>query len=234
MNVLDECWLNLLTDEKGRLCATAVKQPILPEIDITLSYNDDFKPIHEIILKRLNTKDDKGIIMLHGISGSGKTSYIRYLMSLVRKKMLYVPADYAHYIGTKEFMTFLLSFTNGILIIEDAEDVIKTRGEYGAASATANLLNLSDGLLSDALNIQVIVTFNTDLKNIDSALLRRGRMIARYEFKALEQSKAQRLSDKLGFDTIIESDSTLAEIYNQNEIDFSNHKKNNIGFANKN
>jgi len=49
----------------------------------------------------------------------------------------------------------------------------------------ANLLNLSDGLLSDCLHMQLISTFNTDIARLDKALLRKGRVIARYEFKPL-------------------------------------------------
>jgi hypothetical protein len=42
---------------------------------------------------------------------------------------------------------------------------------------------------------------NLGLSKVDSALMRKGRLIAKYEFKALEVAKAQQLSDKLGFQT---------------------------------
>jgi len=57
------------------------------------------------------------------------------------------------------------------------------------------LLNISDGLLYDCLNIQIICSFNIDIIKVDSALLRKGRLIAKYEFKELEVAKAQALSD---------------------------------------
>ena len=61
--------------------------------------------------------------------------------------------------------------------------------------------------------------------------MRKGRLIAKYEFKELETEKAQKLSDKLGFRTSIESPMTLTAIYNQEEKDFQNSKKSNpIGF----
>jgi len=61
--------------------------------------------------------------------------------------------------------------------------------------------------------------------------MRKGRLIAKYEFKELETEKAQKLSRKLGFDVVINSPMTLTEIYNQEEKDFRQVKRMNpIGF----
>ena len=63
---------------------------------------------------------------------------------------------------------------------------------------------------------QIIATFNCDLTTIDPALLRKGRLIANYEFNKLDLQSAKTLSDKLGFGTEkITEPMTLAEIYNQ-------------------
>jgi len=61
--------------------------------------------------------------------------------------------------------------------------------------------------------------------------MRKGRLIATYEFKDLETEKAQSLSQKLGFKTNLNSPMTLTAIYNQEERDFQQTRKNNpIGF----
>ncbi len=63
---------------------------------------------------------------------------------------------------------------------------------------------------------QIIATFNCDLTNIDPALLRKGRLIANYEFNKLDLESSKILSDKLGFGTENVTESmTLAELYNQ-------------------
>jgi hypothetical protein len=63
------------------------------------------------------------------------------------------------------------------------------------------------------------------------ALMRKGRLIAKYEFKELEIEKAKTLSQKLGFTTLLNSPMTLTAIYNQDEKDFQQVKRNNsIGF----
>ena len=61
------------------------------KIDVALNYNDDFQAVHAHIVKRLNKPDDNGIVLLHGLPGTGKTHYIRHLTSLINKKMIYIP-----------------------------------------------------------------------------------------------------------------------------------------------
>ncbi len=125
-------------------------------------------------------------------------------------------------ISKPEFLTFLLTHPNSILIIEDAENIIRDRNEItlDASQAVANLLNLSDGLLGDAMHMQIIATFNCDLGIIDKALLRKGRLIANYEFGKLDVKNAKILSEKLGFGMEhISIPMTLAEIYNQEKQD---------------
>jgi len=58
--------------------------------------------------------------------------------------------------------------------------------------------------------------------------MRKGRLIAKYEFKELEIDKAQKLSQKLGFKTILHSPMTLTSIYNQDEKDFKQARKTNL------
>jgi hypothetical protein len=184
------------------------------------NYNDDFMPIHQTIVNRLNTQDDKGIVLLHGTPGTGKTSYIRYLTSLIAKKMIYIPPEFAHKIASPDFLPLLIDNPNSVLIIEDAENIVETR-DNSRNMSVSNLLNLADGLLSDCLNIQILCTFNTNINKVDKALLRKGRLIASYEFKPLSIPKAQHLSDKLGFTTKVKKEMTLTDVYNQKEREYN-------------
>lgn len=199
------------------------------DIDLAKNYNDDFVEVHQIIEDSLSSKRS-GLILLHGQPGTGKTSYIKHLMGKYPKqKFIFIPNDFVAELLKPDFISFLITHRDVILIIEDAEKVILSRDNAGSGSLVANILQLTDGLFSDYLNIKVICTFNTDRSKIDKALFRKGRMIAFYEFKPLARQKAQQLLN-LSNGELITEDMTLAEIYHYQSNNFSEGEKKRIGF----
>ena len=220
--------INLIASHNGKfsLKTTEVKRT---RLDLDLYYEDDFKETDAVIRKRLNKKNDKGIVLLHGIPGSGKTTYLRYLIGKIRKRVLFLSPSIAGSLTSPDFIQLLMDNPNTVLVIEDAENVIMDRRQH-SGSSVSNLLNVSDGLLADCLNIQLICTFNSALSLVDSALMRKGRLIAKYEFGKLSIVKAQRLSRHLGFDVDIDKPMTIAEIANPHEKDHLEGRVEIIGF----
>ncbi|PZF72097.1 AAA family ATPase [Taibaiella soli] len=220
--------VNLVVSESGELTLKAMEIK-RTKLDFDLYYEDDFKAVDQTIKKRLAQKDDKGIVLLHGLPGTGKTTYLRHLIGQLKKRVMFLSPNIAGDLTHPSFIDLLIDNPDSVIIIEDAENIIMDR-RINNSSAVSNLLNISDGLLADFLNVQLICTFNSPLTMVDEALLRKGRLIAKYEFGKLSVDKSQRLSNHLGYHTVVCKPMTVAEITNQTEHEFQTRQKALIGF----
>lgn len=183
------------------------------DIDLELNYGEKFIPTHEKILKSLQTKSH-GLFLFHGDPGTGKTTYIRKLISLLseKKTIIYVPSYMMGSLADPELISFIAGFKNTILLLEDAENVLATTIN-DRSQAVSNILNMTDGLLNDYMDVQIIATFNTNAKLIDSALKRAGRLQVSYRFGKLSKKEANKLAEKIGIDRRFDESMTLADIY---------------------
>ena len=190
--------------------------------NIDENYNDDFKEVDATITNFLETKKKNGLILLHGKYGTGKTTYIRHLISSINKRFIFLPLNLMEAISEPGFLPFISNYKESVLILEDAENLLTSRNAMPMRNnALVNLLNIGDGLLSDALSIKIICTFNADLKQIDKAILRKGRLVTRYEFKDLQIDKVNKLREKLNVTEKAEKPMSLADIYNKEGVNFA-------------
>jgi hypothetical protein len=202
-----------------------------PKVDLGKHYNDDLLPMHETLKEILENNNRSGLVLFHGAPGTGKSTYIRHLISLTEKKVIFITPELAGSMGSPELARFLIGNANAIFVIEDAEQLIMSR-EKSKATSISTLLNLTDGILGESLGIQIIATFNIDLYKIDKALLRKGRMLARYEFKLLAQEKSAKLLKELGHENAsVNGPMSLADIFNYEQADFDVVDKRAIGFV---
>ena len=213
-----------------------------PKIDFNLSYGDNFKEIDKKIYNGI-CNNDKGIWLFHGIPGSGKTCYLKNLICRLNKtkkinNVIYMPSEMIGQLESPSFIPFIQDYPDSVLIIEDADIALQSRKTSGLIVKT--LLQLTDGILADCLRLKIIATFNCDLEQIDTALLRKGRLQYRHEFKTINRSNAILLAEKLKYDiTLFDNDTNknktewvLSDIYNI-EQNFSWEKENKkIGFKN--
>jgi hypothetical protein len=220
--------INLIIQRNNDLCLQDMEIK-RTKLNLDLFYENDFKAVDEIIRTRLSKKKDKGIVLLHGLPGTGKTTYLRYLIGRIKKRVLFLSPSVAGDLMNPGFINLLINNPETVLVIEDAENIIMDR-RTTSNSAVSNLLNISDGLLADFLNVQVICTFNSPLTMVDSALMRKGRLIAKYEFGKLSLPKAQALSNHLGYNRLVTQPMTVAEIANQNEMNFETKQVQVLGF----
>ena len=223
--------INLLLEGPSGITTQGVqiKKPI---INFGSHYNEDFLGIHKQIVKNCNTDNVKGLYLFHGNPGTGKSTYIKYLIHQLRKKVIFISPKMAGNLDNVSMTALLLKNCNSVIVIEDAEELIVSRDD-SRNSNLSMLLNLTDGLLGDSLGIQIIATFNTDLKNIDKALLRKGRLTSIYEFKNLTLDRTNFLLKKLGHNVDVDKTLPLAEIFN---FDISNNHepklRKAVGFGN--
>ena len=201
-------------------------------LDLATMYNDDFLPVHQKIKESLSD-GNKGLVLLHGLAGSGKTNYIKWLTAQIpNKNFIFVPNNLIGALAEPQFMSMLIDNKNSVLVLEDCENYIAERvGGGNTSDVVSTILNIADGILSDVLECQFICTFNADLTDIDHALLRHGRLIAEYQFGALTVDKANAYLASVGKDITVDQPMTLANVSNIDETEYkSSPAQKNFGF----
>lgn len=195
-------------------------------VDIHKNYNDDFENAYDKICNIIENDDKPGLMFLYGDPGTGKSTIIKYLITQYPEKdFIFLDGNLLYNASPEKLISYFLECQNSIFILEDCEKALMSR-DKGYNPVMTTLLNLTDGIISDVLGIKLICTFNTNINNIDKALLRKGRLTLKYEFKKLAKEKASILLEEEA-----KEDMTLADIYNyKEENDFSKNNSKRIGF----
>lgn len=201
----------------------------IKEMDNSLeeNYNDD---LPNDVIEKFIESDEAGVMIFHGEPGTGKTTYIRNLISKFGDKdFLYLDASCFNYITDASFIKLLMDYRDSVLILEDSEKLLKKRENSHANMST--LLNMTDGILADSMKLKIICTFNAGIEDIDKALMRKGRLKVKYNFGKLKEDKVAKLFNKLDIKDVKVEPMTLADIYNYKEqVDFSSKEKRSVGF----
>jgi len=73
---------------------------------------------------QFNQFKQDGLVLLHGLPGTGKSTYIRHLVSLLKKRVIFLPLSIASRLDTPHVLPLLIQNPNSILVIEDAEELL--------------------------------------------------------------------------------------------------------------
>lgn len=194
------------------------------DIDIKKNYNDDIP--YDKMCELIEAENHPELLLFYGDPGTGKTSLIKHFISKYHNKsFVFIDGTLLAHVPQQKLMSYFLENQDTIFVLEDCEKILMNREHY-ANPVMPVLLNLTDGIIGDVLGIKFICTFNTSLSNIDKALIRKGRLSLKYEFKKLSKEKATAILGKN-----VTTEMNLADIYYENEEnDFSKKQQNKIGF----
>lgn len=201
---MDGMKMQLVAKGKGGFY-TVYAEPNAFITDIERNYNDDLE--HDRILDML-TEDRQHLLLFNGEPGTGKTSYIKHLASTVNNNFLYMDYKLFDDSASQMFVDFLQEHIGEVIVLEDCEKLLMDRKKGNGLLST--ILNLTDGILGDMFKIKFICTFNCKKSDIDSAMLRKGRLSLMYEFKKLSVDKVRKILN----DNSIQEEKTLADVYN--------------------
>jgi SpoVK/Ycf46/Vps4 family AAA+-type ATPase len=187
--------------------------------DLVLHYGEDFPTWHASFLDTLKSRP-RGLTIMDGPPGTGKTSYLRQVMVDLKDshRFYFISSANLRLLRDAEFVNFWASErrvhegTSMVVILEDAETALMPRS-WDNRQEVSLLLSLTDGILGEFLKLQIICTINCDIQQIDSALTRPGRLVAHRHFSRMSRERAEKIAAKLNRALPQATDYSLAEVF---------------------
>ena len=195
------------------------EKTILNDESFRLHYGEAGLEWHQVFTTKLS-ESNHGLSILEGRPGTGKTSYLRHLMGVLKTshRFYFIPTSTMSVLSDPNFIGFWTEQRRDhpdskfVVILEDSDAALMTRGSDNREEVSA-LLNISDGMLGDFLRLQIICTINCRAADIDQALLRPGRLLCHRVFGKLDYAQASRLAESLGRKLPVARDYSLAEVF---------------------
>jgi len=151
------------------------------------------------------------LLLWHGQPGTGKTTAVRGLARSWSAwcSTLYI-VDSEQFLGSARYLlSVLLESTAAddddeddgdegpdgagrwrLLILEDADELLRTDAKRETGQALSRLLNVADGFLGQGVRVLVLITTNEPLGRLHPAVIRPGRCLAEVEFTALTATES--------------------------------------------
>ena len=175
---------------------------------------------------------NSNILLLIGPPGTGKTTFIRGLLSHTNSSA-YVTYDPSILEKDHMFAEFIGS-DSSIMVLEDSDNFLKPRNDGN--TMMAKFLNLGDGLVTTKGKKLIFSTNLPSIRDVDEALTRPGRCFGILDFNGLTYDEAIELHKKLNLTSELKVKDkselyTLAEIFNnETVVEKKTQLKRSVGF----
>ncbi len=188
------------------------------------NYTADAVEGYNFIVENLSNEKPYGrLSIIEGAPGTGKTYLLRgILQEVLDAVFILVSSDTVESLAGPNMLPVLLKARGLagpgkplVLVIEDADRCLKAREEGQETAAISALLNLSDGILGQTLDLRILTTTNLSEDQIDPALKRPGRLSKHVMVGPLPKEQAEEVYTHLFGPNNVAFDGphTLAQIY---------------------
>jgi len=222
---------NLFTLNFGQtgLESNSISKSKLDDKNFISHYNDS-------VLKKINKsikkikKSPKGITVIYGDRGSGKTSLINYYCNKVKTKNFYfLPLSLMETsVINLDLRNFLKTNKDSVLIIDDADILLSDPNFIKLSLFTHNLIQLVDGLDSDDFGLNVILIFNVSKETeINQDIIDCNNLADIIKVNWLTKENSQELAKSLNKKIKIKKSTRLIDILKDKLSDEGNQE---LGF----
>lgn len=195
--------------------------------NIDLYYNEHVTKDSKKIIREIKKKN-KGLTLIFGQRGTGKTHLINHIVSSLDKMVIFIPSTMIdHTINNPDFINFIRRYKNSIIVIDDC-DTLFTDIYRKSTLFVNNLLQLVDGYQSDLFSLNFILSFNVDKEELyDKSLFDCNHLIGQIELNELDLPKIKDLCEHLKCKSKFKSETRVSDVVHSR---FHDDGKLEIGF----
>lgn len=204
----------LMINDENRLGLSPmiVKEKTWEEVESF--YNDSTIKKGKKVIDKVNNKK-KGLHVLSGQRGCGKTTFLRPIINGIEKDVIYIPLTMIeNSFNNIDFNDFLDVYGECVIVVDDCENYFNKMHQRSNIYVS-NVLQLLDSLQS--VNVHIILSMNITTDLIDGNLLDCNNLKSIIKFDKMSDKKARKLSKKLGFNKKYLHSTSLSEVMNDRE-----------------